>query len=106
MTTRRQFLRGGAAAVATGIAFCGCGMLRSAHAQGASQRRIPVMVGGERVKTIDVHAHCVIPEAAKLLGPAPPATVRGADETVIALDQRLAAVDAQAVGIRGLSINP
>jgi predicted TIM-barrel fold metal-dependent hydrolase len=106
MTTRRQFLRGGAAAVATGIAFCGCGMLRSAHAQGASQRRIPVMVGGARVKTIDVHAHCVIPEAAKLLGPAPPLTVRGVEETVIALDQRLAAMDAQAVDIEVLSINP
>lgn len=106
MTTRRQFLTGGAAAVAGGIAFCGCGMLRSAHAQGASRHRIPVMVGGARVKTIDVHAHCVIPEAAKLLGPAPPLTVRGAAETVIALDQRLAAMDAQAVDIEVLSINP
>lgn len=106
MTTRRQFLKGGAAAVATGIAFCGCGMLRSAHAQGASRYRIPVMVGGARVKTIDVHAHCVIPEAAKLLGPALPLTVRGAEETVIALDQRLAAMDAQAVDIEVLSINP
>jgi len=106
MTTRRQFLKGGAAAVATGIAFCSCGMLRSAHAQGASRHRIPVMVGGERVKTIDVHAHCVIPEAAKLLGPAAPLTVRGAEETVIALDQRLAAMDAQAVDIEVLSINP
>jgi predicted TIM-barrel fold metal-dependent hydrolase len=106
MTTRRQFLKGGTAAVAGGIAFCGCGMLRSAHAQGASQHRIPVMVGGERVKTIDVHAHCVIPEAAKLLGPAPPLTVRGVEETVIALDQRLAAMDAQAVDIEVLSINP
>ena len=50
MTTRRQFLRGGAAAVASGIAFCGCGMLRSAHALGESRHRIPVMVGGERIK--------------------------------------------------------
>jgi len=57
MTTRRQFLKRGAAAVATGIAFCSCGMLRSAHAQGASQHRIPVMVGGERVKIIDVHRY-------------------------------------------------
>ena len=106
MTTRRQFLKGGSAAVATGIAFCSCGLLHRAQAQGASQHKIPVMVGGERIKTIDVHAHCVIPEAAKLLGPAPPATVRGADEVVISLDQRLAAMDAQAVDVEVLSINP
>jgi aminocarboxymuconate-semialdehyde decarboxylase len=80
--------------------------LRHAQAQGASQHRIPVMVGGSRVKTIDMHAHCVIPEAAKLLGPAPPLTVRGAEQTVIALEQRLAAMDAQAVDIEVLSINP
>ena len=105
MTTRRNFLKG-SAAVATGIAFCSCGMLHGAQAQGAGTSKIPVMVGGNRVKTIDVHAHCVIPEAAKLLGPAPPLTVRGADEVVISLDQRLAAMDAQAVDIEVLSINP
>ncbi len=72
----------------------------------AAKSKIPVMVGGKRIKTIDVHAHCVIPEATKLLGPAPASTVRGAGETVISLDQRLAAMDAQAVDIEVLSINP
>ena len=105
MTTRRNFLKGSAAA-ATGIAFCSCGLLRSAHAQGPGKQKIPVMVDGKRVKTIDVHAHCVIPEAAKLLGPAPASSVRGADEVVISLDKRLAAMDAQAVDIEVLSINP
>ena len=76
MTTRRDFLRGSAAA-ATGIVFCSCGLLHSAHAQ-PSRQKLPVMVGGKRVKTIDVHAHCVIPEAGKLLGPAPSNTVRRA----------------------------
>ena len=33
-----------------------------------SGRRREVVVGGRRVKTIDVHAHCVIPEAYALLG--------------------------------------
>ena len=103
MTTRRNFLKG---ATATGIAFCSCGLLRSAHAQSPGRQKIPVMVDGKRIKTIDVHAHCVIPEAAKLLGPAPPATVRGADDVVISLDKRLAAMDAQAVDIEVLSINP
>src|SRR5258706_15285985 len=31
-------------------------------------RRRQVMVGGRRARTIDVHAHCVIPEAYALLG--------------------------------------
>src|SRR5262249_50834812 len=34
----------------------------------ATDRRREVVVGGRRVKTIDVHAHCVIPEAYTLLG--------------------------------------
>ena len=68
MTTRRDFLKRGATAAA-GVVFCSCGMLHNANAQ-ASRQKLPVMVGGKRVRTIDVHAHCVIPEASKLLGPA------------------------------------
>ena len=104
MTTRRDFLKMGTAA-AGGVVFCSCGMLQSAHAQ-APRQKLPVMVAGKRVKTIDVHSHCVIPEAGRLLGPAAPATVRGADEVVIGFDKRLAAMDAQAVDIEVLSINP
>jgi len=105
MTTRRDFLRGSTAA-ATGIMFCSCGLLQSAHGQQASRQKLPVSVGGKRVRTIDVHAHCVIPEASKLLGPAPPSPVRGADEVVIDINKRLAAMDAQAVDTEVLSINP
>ena len=106
MTTRRQFLKRGTAAATTGIVFCSCGLLQGAHAQAVSPQKLPVMVNGKRVKTIDVHAHCAIPEASKLLGPAPPLTVRGAGEVVIELDKRLAAMDAQAVDMEVLSINP
>ena len=104
MTTRRDFLKMGTAA-AGGVVFCSCGMLQSAHAQ-APRQKLPVMVAGKRVKTIDVHSHCVIPDASRLLGPAPPATVRGADEAVIDIGTRLAAMDAQAVDLEVLSINP
>ena len=106
MTTRRDFLKGGTAALATGIVFCGCGLLHGAHAQGVSRQKLPVMVGGKRVKTIDVHSHCVIPDASKLLGAIPPSSGRGAGETVVEIDKRLAAMDAQAVDIEVLSINP
>jgi aminocarboxymuconate-semialdehyde decarboxylase len=103
MTTRRDFLKRGAGAA--GIVFCSCGMLHNANAQ-ASRQKLPVMVGGKRVKTIDVHAHCVIPEASSLLGPRPPNTVRGGDEVVIDMARRLAAMDQQAVDMEVLSINP
>ena len=33
MTTRRDFLKVGAATAATGVVFCSCGLLQSAHAQ-------------------------------------------------------------------------
>jgi predicted TIM-barrel fold metal-dependent hydrolase len=110
MTTRRDFLKTGVGA-ATGIAFCGCSLLQSAHAQQQlTRQKLPVSVNGRRVKTIDVHSHCVIHEATALLGDegakAVLPRVRGADEVIINLDQRLAAMDAQAVDMEVLSINP
>src|SRR6266566_6802808 len=110
MTTRRDVLKGGAAAVATGIVFCGCGLLQSAHAQQPTRQKLPVMVGGKRVKTIDVHAHCHFREAGALLGADAAAAqlppVNGAAEAFIEIDKRLAAMDAQAVDLEVLSINP
>jgi predicted TIM-barrel fold metal-dependent hydrolase len=110
MTTRRDFLKAGAAALGTGIVFCSCGLMQAAHAQQPVGQKLPVMVGGKRVKTIDVHAHCHFPEAGALLGAdaaaiqLPP--VNGAREAFIEIDQRLAAMDAQAVDLEVLSINP
>ena len=60
-----------------GIIFTGCEVTRAtqpqpqqqaqAQAQAAPRRR-EVVVGGRRVKTIDVHAHCVVPKALELMG--------------------------------------
>ena len=61
------------------------------------------------MRTIDVHAHCNFAEVPAQLGAeaAPPAsTVRGVEEAVIRLDQRLAAMDAQKVDMEVLSVNP
>jgi aminocarboxymuconate-semialdehyde decarboxylase len=110
MTTRRNFLKGGTAAVTTGIVFCSCGLLQSAHAQAPARQKLPVTVGGKQVKTIDVHAHCHFREAGALLGAdaaklqLPP--VNGAAEAFIEIDKRLAVMDAQAVDMEVLSINP
>lgn len=110
MTTRRDFLKAGGASLAAGAVFCSCGLLRSAHADAPKRHTLPVMVGGKRIKTIDVHAHCHFHEAGKLLGAdadkaqLPP--VRGAEEAFITMDQRLAVMDSQAIDMEVLSINP
>jgi aminocarboxymuconate-semialdehyde decarboxylase len=110
MTSRRQFLKAGTATLATGIVFCNCGLLHSAHALEPTRQKLPVMVGGRRVRTIDVHAHCHFREAGALLGTdaaklqLPP--VNGAEQAFIEIDQRIAAMDAQAVDLEVLSINP
>lgn len=105
MTTRRNFLKG---AAASGIAFCGCGMLEAAHAQPKAPR-LPVKVAGKRVLTVDVHAHCYFREAINLMGDAadkvlPP--VKGVPEHFIVIEQRLREMDAMAIDMEVLSINP
>ncbi len=62
MLNRRGFLRH--AAAATGVVCVGCGM-RHAAAQAAKRRE--VMVGGRRVRTVDVHAHCAVPDVLDLV---------------------------------------
>ena len=48
------------------IAFVGCAMtsMTSPPPQG---RRREVVVAGKRVKTVDIHAHCAVPAAMKLV---------------------------------------
>ena len=96
MTTRRDFI-GGAGAFA-GAVFCGCGLLHApdAHAQAPVKRR-EVVVSGRRVKTIDVHAHCVFPEVMDLMGLKyrPPNLVVGAD--------RFKAMDEQGIDMEAIA---
>src|SRR5216683_479862 len=66
MNTRRDFLK--VAGAATGIVFCSCGLRDAAWAQQGGGQRLPVMVNGKRIKTIDVHAHCHFHEAVALTG--------------------------------------
>jgi aminocarboxymuconate-semialdehyde decarboxylase len=107
MTTRRNFLKG--AGAATGIAFCSCGMLDAARAQQPTQARLPVMVKGKRVKTIDVHAHCLFHDAVNLMGDqaaAVPPKTKGGPQFFFTVEDRLKGMDAQAVDMEILSINP
>ena len=109
MTNRRQFLQCSAAA---GLCFVGCGLapLPHAHAQGASRRRA-VIVNGKRARTIDIHSHCMIPEALAAMGEA---TVAAAGAVLTSypglyLDvaaARMKAMDEQGIDMEVLSINP
>jgi aminocarboxymuconate-semialdehyde decarboxylase len=105
MTSRRLFLKG---AAASGIAFCSCGLLDGARAQPKAPR-LPVKVAGKRVLTVDAHSHCLFHEAIDLMGDAadkvvPP--VKGAQAHFIAIEQRLKEMDAMAIDMEILSINP
>lgn len=98
MTTRRELLGSSAVALA-GLAFVGCGLVPSAAAQPAPRRR-EVVVNGKRIRTIDCHAHCYVPEALALMG---------LKETYPALEvsaARIKAMDEQGIDVEALSINP
>ena len=105
MTTRRNFLKG-----AAGIVFCSCGILDAVHAQ-AGGRRLPVRVKGKRIKTIDVHSHCLFHESLALMGDEASNVIpktKGAEEHFIAnaIENRLKGMDAMAIDMEVLSINP
>jgi aminocarboxymuconate-semialdehyde decarboxylase len=103
------------------IVYTGCELLAAAAqaAQGSAQaaqaagqrqagtkpaRRREVVVAGRRVKTIDVHAHCVIPEALQLLG------LRLEDQRGPGIgevgERRIREMDEQGIDVEALSINP
>ncbi len=98
MTTRRELL-GQAAGMIAGLAFTGCGLMHPASAQGLVRRR-EVVVNGKRVKTVDVHAHCHIPEALELMGQ----KVRY--PALVITPDRIKTMDEQGIDIEALSINP
>ena len=95
-TTRRCLLSQSAAAVA-GVAFTGCHVRA---AVGQVGRRREVVVNGKRVRTVDVHAHCHIPEATALAG------YKETTPTLIIGPERIKAMDEQGIDIEALSINP
>ncbi len=88
-----------------GISFVGCAMTAAASggaAAPAGGRRREVVVAGKRVKTVDIHAHCIVPEAAAVINhPLEAPGLLWAN-----LGDRIAEMDAEGVDIEALSINP
>src|SRR2546427_748607 len=127
MIAREAFNTNTAGAMA-GIAFTGCDLRGAARARARAQarpaargkeqarpaqrrleavatsRRRQVVVAGRRVKTIDVHAHCVIPEAYALLG------LKVEDHRGPGIEEvgprRIREMDSQGIDMEALSINP
>jgi aminocarboxymuconate-semialdehyde decarboxylase len=104
----------GAGALA-GVAFVSCSMMMAAapasaaaagQASGAgarpAARRREVVVNGRRIKTVDVHAHCAVPEAMKLMGMEVTPRALLMSDTV----DRIKAMDEQGIDVEALSINP
>jgi aminocarboxymuconate-semialdehyde decarboxylase len=105
MATRREFLQATAGAI-SGLVFTDCNF-RILPPAAAQTRRRETVVNGKRIKTIDIHAHCAVPEALALMnhklgGPSlrPDLDVEGE------LALRLAAMDEQGIDMEALSINP
>jgi aminocarboxymuconate-semialdehyde decarboxylase len=107
--TRREFSEH------DGIAFVGCPLLSAtpghapAPAAATAGRRREVTVNNRRVRTIDIHAHCAVPEAMALMGmkmgqpgsQSPPVLHMATN-----VGERLKAMDEQGIDVEALSINP
>jgi aminocarboxymuconate-semialdehyde decarboxylase len=103
---RRQFVRtlaGAGAAAAVGRGFSPAGAAQGPAAPGARRQ---VSVGGRRVRVIDVHCHCVIPEVAEVVKGTPfeKAAAGGGAGNVLG-PARLRTMDDQGVDVQALSIN-
>jgi hypothetical protein len=109
-----------APAIAGGLVFVDCDMT-PLHAQAAAAqpatggggtkpqpKRRKVFVGDRHVRTVDIHAHCIVPEALALLAEQQlgPSNMRGDLDMRKEVDLRLSIMDAQGIDIQALSINP
>ena len=105
MSTRREFL-GSTAGALTGIVFVGCDLMGAKHAHAQGRRRETV-VAGKRVKVVDVHAHCAVPEAMALMGlKMGGLSFRPDLHMATTVAERIAVMDAQGIDVQALSINP
>ena len=109
MSNRRDFLKNCTTA-ASGVFFGGCGLIQSAlgQATGARKRR-EVMIGGRRIRTIDVHSHVYVSDAWDLVK----SHASGENEAIarpvldpINATERLAQMDEYGIDVQVVGINP
>jgi aminocarboxymuconate-semialdehyde decarboxylase len=126
MPTRRDFLKG-VSSTAAGIFFSGCCCMessfgfaldprQSAASPVAKRKPREVVVGGQRVKVVDVHAHVRVPEAWDLVkdrigregraGDVTQAKPEGPSNIHNDVEAHLADLDEMGIDVQALSINP
>jgi aminocarboxymuconate-semialdehyde decarboxylase len=96
----------------TGLVFVDCEITAGASASAgggsshahahAHAKRWEVVIAGKRIKTVDVHAHCIVPDAAKVINH--PLEAPGLLWSNVG--DRLAHMDKSGVDVEALSINP
>ena len=85
-----------------GLAFVGCALSSVTPGTPPAPKRREVVINGKRVKTVDVHAHCIVPAAAAVISHPLEAPGLLMHDT----STRIAAMDAQGIDVEALSINP
>src|SRR4051812_33965804 len=114
MPNRRDFLRN-LTASAGGLLFVACGLESVSLSAAQVGKRREVRIGGRRVRTIDVHAHCYSADVWSLVKDRKESSLmrgildRQADEFYLGknnLDQRLSQMDALGVDMQALSPAP
>ena len=88
-----------------GLAFVGCSLSNASGTPGPGVRqgrRREVAVNGKRIKTVDIHAHTIVPEAAAVINH--PLEAPGLLWSN--LSDRIAEMDAEGIDVEALSINP
>jgi len=103
ISNRRSFLIGAAAAAGAGYLAQSLSGFPAMAAPAPAAARKQVMIGGRRVRVVDIHAHCVIPKAEEVIrgtgveGDFPRAQILG--------PQRIAEMDKRGIDVQVLSIN-
>jgi len=126
MPTRRDFLKD-MSGTAAGVFFTGCcstelllarglGARQGAAAPAGNRKRPDVMIGGQRVKVIDIHAHARVPETWDLVkdriaregrpGDAQMANPDNASNIHNDVEKHIADLDEMGIDVQALSINP
>ncbi len=89
-----------------GLVFVTCGLEVEPPTQKKPKRR-EVVINGTRVRTVDIHAHCAVPEALALMGEKLAGPGLRIDlDLATEVDLRIKTMDEQGIDIEALSINP
>jgi aminocarboxymuconate-semialdehyde decarboxylase len=106
MRSRRDFVKSVAGATAGMIVGRGFVEAGARSLQSAPGKRREISVGGKRVRVIDVHCHCVVPEVADVVKGTPLASnAGGGGGNSVLGPARLQIMDEQGLDIQALSIN-